>query len=79
MIYRLNPQARARITAVYMTTAFIGGAAGSALASFSFRRGGVEWSLPDGRAAAGYPAADVGVAARPLKLVRRFRATAVAG
>jgi predicted MFS family arabinose efflux permease len=42
VIYRLNPQARSRITAVYMTTAFIGGAAGSALASFSFGVAG--WS-----------------------------------
>jgi predicted MFS family arabinose efflux permease len=40
VIYRLNPQARARITAVYMTTAFIGASAGSALASFSFRMAG---------------------------------------
>lgn len=40
VIYRLNPQARARITAVYMTTAFIGASAGSALASFSFRVAG---------------------------------------
>ena len=42
VIYRLNPQARARITAVYMTTAFIGASAGSALASLSFRLAG--WS-----------------------------------
>ncbi len=40
VIYRLNPQARARITAVYMTTAFIGASAGSALASFSFQVAG---------------------------------------
>jgi predicted MFS family arabinose efflux permease len=37
VIYRLAPHARSRITAVYMTTAFIGAAAGSAIASFSFR------------------------------------------
>jgi predicted MFS family arabinose efflux permease len=42
VIYRLNPQARSRITAVYMTTAFIGASAGSALASLSFRVAG--WS-----------------------------------
>jgi predicted MFS family arabinose efflux permease len=40
VIYRLNPQARARITAVYMTTAFVGASAGSALASLSFRLAG---------------------------------------
>nr|WP_294501326.1 MFS transporter [uncultured Rhodopila sp.] len=40
VIYRLNPQARSRITAVYMTTTFIGASAGSALASFSFGMAG---------------------------------------
>ncbi|HEY0183123.1 MAG TPA: MFS transporter [Rhodopila sp.] len=36
VIYRLAPQARSRVTAVYMTSAFIGAAAGSAIASSSF-------------------------------------------
>lgn len=36
VIYRLAPNARSRITAVYMTSAFIGAAAGSAIASSSF-------------------------------------------
>jgi predicted MFS family arabinose efflux permease len=36
VIYRLAPHARSRITAVYMTSAFIGAAAGSAIASGSF-------------------------------------------
>lgn len=36
VIYRLAPHARARITAVYMTAAFIGAGAGSAVASASF-------------------------------------------
>ncbi len=40
VIYRLNPRARSRITAVYMTSAFIGASAGSALASVSFRVAG---------------------------------------
>jgi predicted MFS family arabinose efflux permease len=40
VIYRLAPHARSRITAVYMTSAFIGAAAGSALASGSFAMAG---------------------------------------
>jgi predicted MFS family arabinose efflux permease len=36
VIYRLAPGARSRITAVYMTSAFIGASIGSALASASF-------------------------------------------
>lgn len=40
VIYRLAQQARSRITAVYMTCAFIGAAAGSAIASGSFRLAG---------------------------------------
>jgi predicted MFS family arabinose efflux permease len=36
VIYRLAPHARSRITAVYMTSAFIGASCGSALASSSF-------------------------------------------
>ncbi len=40
VIYRLAPHARARVTAVYMTSAFIGASAGSALASSSFSLAG---------------------------------------
>jgi predicted MFS family arabinose efflux permease len=40
VIYRLAPSARSRVTAVYMTSAFVGAAAGSALASSSFSLAG---------------------------------------
>jgi predicted MFS family arabinose efflux permease len=36
VIYRLAPEARSRVTAVYMTSGFIGAGLGSALASASF-------------------------------------------
>lgn len=42
VIYRLAPQARSRVTAVYMTSAFIGASCGSALASVGFSAAG--WS-----------------------------------
>lgn len=40
VIYRLAPQARARINAVYMTSYFVGAASGSALGAFAWRHGG---------------------------------------
>lgn len=40
VIYRLAPQARSRVTAVYMTSAFIGASSGSALASAGFSAAG---------------------------------------
>jgi predicted MFS family arabinose efflux permease len=40
VIYKLAPHARSRITAVYMTSAFIGAAGGSAMASISFSLAG---------------------------------------
>jgi predicted MFS family arabinose efflux permease len=42
-IYSLGAHARARLNAVYMATFFAGGAAGSAIASVAFQRGG--WPL----------------------------------
>ena len=35
-IFRLNPEARSRLNSAYMTSAFLGGALGSALASLAF-------------------------------------------
>lgn len=35
-IYRLNPEARSRVTTVYLTTYFVGGALGSALSSTAY-------------------------------------------
>lgn len=40
IVYKLEPEARSRINAVYMTSYFIGGAAGSALGSLAWQRGG---------------------------------------
>ncbi len=40
IVYKLQPEARSRINAVYMTSYFIGGAAGSALGSAAWQRGG---------------------------------------
>lgn len=40
VIYALAPEARARINAVYMTTYFVGAAAGSALGALAWRHGG---------------------------------------
>jgi predicted MFS family arabinose efflux permease len=39
-VYRLRPEARARITTVYLTSYFLGGSLGSAAASVAFQRGG---------------------------------------
>ncbi|SSP38561.1 MFS transporter, YNFM family, putative membrane transport protein [Acinetobacter baumannii] len=43
IIFRLRPDAKSRINAIYMTTYFIGGAAGSALGIFAWNRGG--WTM----------------------------------
>ncbi len=43
VIYELQPHARGRITGVYMALVFVGGAAGSALGSFTVAEGG--WPL----------------------------------
>lgn len=40
IVYKLAPEARSRINAVYMTSFFVGAAAGSALGSFAWQRGG---------------------------------------
>lgn len=40
VIYSIAPEARGRINAIYMTIVFLGGAAGSMLASFSLYHGG---------------------------------------
>ena len=37
-IYRLQPEARSRVNAFYMTSCFVGAAAGSAVAAFVFER-----------------------------------------
>ena len=43
IIFRLRPDAKSRINAIYMTTYFIGGAAGSALGIFAWKHGG--WTM----------------------------------
>lgn len=43
VIYAIAPEARGRINAVYMTCMFIGGAAGSTLASLTYAHGG--WTM----------------------------------
>lgn len=43
IIFRLRPDAKSRINAIYMTTYFIGGAGGSALGIFAWNRGG--WTM----------------------------------
>ncbi len=40
VVFKLEPEARSRINAVYMTTYFIGAASGSALGSLAWNRGG---------------------------------------
>jgi predicted MFS family arabinose efflux permease len=42
-IYALNPAIRNRLNALYMTSIFIGGAAGSAIASVLYEHGGWAW------------------------------------
>jgi len=37
-IYRLQPEARSRVNAFYMTSCFVGAAAGSAVAAFVYER-----------------------------------------
>jgi predicted MFS family arabinose efflux permease len=46
VIYGLRSEARGRITTVYVSSSFIGGAIGSALASLGFAAGG--WALVNG-------------------------------
>lgn len=46
VIYKLAPQARSRVNAVYMTSYFIGAATGSALGSWAWQHGG--WSAACG-------------------------------
>ncbi len=53
VIYELLPQARSRLTAIYMTTMFIGGAAGSLAASHAYERWGWAGACT---AAAAFPA-----------------------
>jgi predicted MFS family arabinose efflux permease len=43
VIYAIAPEARGRINAIYMTCIFVGGAAGSTLASWTYARGG--WTM----------------------------------
>ena len=53
VIYELLPQARSRITAIYMTTMFVGGALGSWAAAHAYER----WGWPGAcAAAAAFPA-----------------------
>ena len=40
IIYRLHPQARSRLTTVYLTSYFLGGVLGSALSSLAYVRFG---------------------------------------
>jgi predicted MFS family arabinose efflux permease len=53
VVYGLVPEARSRIATVYMTTYFVGGAAGSAIATMAFHR----WGWNGSMAAAGLLAA----------------------
>lgn len=53
VVYELLPQARSRITAIYMTTMFLGGAAGSAAGAHAYQQWG--WGGATGVAAA-FPA-----------------------
>ena len=43
IVFRLRPDAKSRINAIYMTSYFIGGAAGSALGVYAWQQGG--WSM----------------------------------
>ena len=43
IIFRLRPDAKSRVNAIYMTTYFIGGACGSALGIYAWHHGG--WSM----------------------------------
>ena len=49
-IYELAPSARSRINAVYMTTYFLGGAAGSAAGAAAYEQGGWAWTCVLGAA-----------------------------
>jgi predicted MFS family arabinose efflux permease len=79
VIYDLLPEARSRLTTVYMTTYFIGGAAGSAAGSQAYAHGG--WTAACATAAV-FPVLGLlaWLAARPheRELARRERAGAQA-
>jgi predicted MFS family arabinose efflux permease len=49
-IYALDPHSRSRLNALYMTSIFIGGAIGSAIASVLFDHGGWLWIVIAGSA-----------------------------
>ena len=51
VIYAIAPEARGRITSVFMTTVFLGGAVGSSLAPLTFIRGGWMATMLTGAAA----------------------------
>ena len=51
VIYSIAPEARGRITSVFMTTVFLGGAIGSSLAPLTFLRGGWMATMLTGAAA----------------------------
>ena len=42
-IYQLDPKSRNRLNSVYMTSVFVGGAVGSAIASTLYKHGGWTW------------------------------------
>ena len=42
-IYRLDPNSRNRLNSIYMTSVFVGGAVGSAIASTLYKHGGWTW------------------------------------
>ena len=51
VIYAIAPEARGRITSIFMTTVFLGGAVGSSLAPLTFIRGGWMVTMLTGAAA----------------------------
>ena len=51
VIYAIAPEARGRITSIFMTTVFLGGAVGSSLAPLTFIRGGWMATMLTGAAA----------------------------
>ncbi len=72
IIYALEADARSRLNTVFMTGMFLGGAAGSAMATFAWDEGG--WNVVSLLGAA------LGIAAFAVKLVHhRGRAATVIG